>query len=112
MNIYENEVNKENLLCRSSLGNGNRDTQDGICTEVALVGRAISLDEEVINSLLLSDSNSRFDECRTKDFVDIVDSLADTFAKVSGFVSITEFYSLVDTSRGTAGNCSTESTCL
>ena len=71
-------VEGDTLLRRAGLRNGDGDTEDGVGTELALVGGAVELDQEVVDLLLLGDSETRLDELRGDDVVDVGDSLGDT----------------------------------
>lgn len=66
------------LLGGSSLGHGHRDTENGVGTELALVGSTIKLDQEVINGLLVGDVEVLLDESGGNDIVDVGNSLVDT----------------------------------
>lgn len=105
-------VERDTLLTGTSLGNGDRDTEDGVGTELALVGSAVKLDEEVIDLLLRSDRDAGLDELGGDDVVDVVDSLVDTLAHPLGLVTVTELDSLVDTGGGTRGDGGAEETLL
>lgn len=83
------------LLSGTSLGNGQRDTEDGVGAQLGLVGGAIKLDEEVINGLLVLDIDVLLDELRANDGVDVLNSLQDTLSLPLGLVSITELACLV-----------------
>lgn len=71
-------VEGDALLGGSSLSDSNRNTEDGVSTELALVGSTIELDQEVVDLLLLSDLELGLDELGCDDVVDICDSLEDT----------------------------------
>lgn len=83
------------LLSGTSLGNGQRDTKDGVGAQLGLVGSAIKLDEEVINGLLVLDVNVLLDELRANDGVDVLNSLQDTLSAPLGLVSIAKLACLV-----------------
>ena len=83
------------LLSSTGLGNGQRDTKDGVGAQLGLVGGAIKLDEEVIDGLLVLDIDVLLDELRANDGVDVLNSLQDTLSAPLGLVSITELACLV-----------------
>jgi hypothetical protein len=64
-------------LSGTGLCGGDRDTKNGVSTELALVGRAIGLDEKLINGRLVSDANVGLDQGGTEDLVDVLDRLGD-----------------------------------
>lgn len=86
------------LLCCAGLSDSHGDTKDGVGAELALVGRTVGLDEEVIDSLLVGDLETRVDERGTKDLDNVLYSLADSLAEILGLVAISELNSFVDTS--------------
>lgn len=88
-------VERDTLLGGTGLGNGERDTEDGVGTELALVGSAIELVEEGINGALVLDVKSLLDDGGGNDVVDVVDGLGDTLAEPLGLVTVTELDSLV-----------------
>lgn len=53
------------LLSCTSLGSSDGNTKDGISTEVALVLASVRLEEELIDSLLVCDLDSRVNESRS-----------------------------------------------
>lgn len=69
---------RPHLLSSSGLGNGHAHTEDGVGAKLALVGCAVELDEEVIDLLLLGDSDATLDKLRADDVVDVGDGLANT----------------------------------
>lgn len=71
-------VERNTLLRSSSLSYGNGNTEDGVCTELALVGGAVELDEEIIDVLLRGDGKAGLDEFRSDNVVNIGNSLGDT----------------------------------
>lgn len=71
-------VKGNTLLAGAGLGDGHRNTEDGVSAELALVGGAVELDEEVVNFLLRGDGDAGLDELRADDLVDVLDSLGDT----------------------------------
>ena len=87
------------LLGSSSLGDGQRDTKDGIGTKLGLVGSAIEVDEELVNLGLVLDVDVGLDQLRADDGVDVLDGLGDTLAGPLGLVTIAELASLVLTYR-------------
>lgn len=83
------------LLSGTSLGNGQRDTEDGVGAELALVVSSIKRVEELINLGLVLDVKVLLDQSRANDGVDVGDGLGDTLASPLGLVAIAELNSLV-----------------
>jgi hypothetical protein len=83
------------LLSSAGLGNGQRDTEDGIGAELGLVRGAIEIDEELINLALVLDVNVGLNQLGADDFIDVLNGLKDALAKPLGLVTIAEFASLV-----------------
>lgn len=83
------------LLSSSGLGNGQRDAKNGVGAQLGLVGGAIQLDEEVINSLLVLNINVLLDDLWADDGVDVGNSLQDTLSSPLGLISITELTCLM-----------------
>lgn len=71
-------VEGNTLLGSTSLGNGQADTQDGVGTEVGLVGGAIKLVEELINLGLVLHIDVLLDEGRANGLVNVLDGLENT----------------------------------
>lgn len=67
------------LLGSGGLGNSHRDTEDGVGSELALVGGTIEVDEELIDLLLLGDIEFGLDELGGDNVVDVGDSLGYTY---------------------------------
>ena len=88
-------IGMAHLLCGSCLRNSQRDTEDGIGTELSLVWSSIKLDQELINLWLILDIDVLLDESRTNDLIDVSNSLENTLPSPFGLISITEFDSLV-----------------
>lgn len=63
------------LVSGSGLRDSHGDTEDGVGTELALVGGTVELDEEVINLLLGGDGELGVDQSRGNDLVDVLDGL-------------------------------------
>ena len=63
------------LVSGSGLRDSHGDTEDGVGTELALVGGTVELDEEVINLLLRGDGDLGVDQSRGNDLVDVLDGL-------------------------------------
>jgi len=83
------------LLSSTSLGNSQADTEDGVGTELGLVGGAIKVDEELVNLGLVLDIDALLDQSRADDGVDVLDGLGDTLAKPLGLVAIAKLAGLV-----------------
>lgn len=101
-------VQRDTLLSSGSLGDGHGDTEDGVGSELGLVGSAIKLVKEAVNGGLVLEGRCQLlqplslgsrsthldievllDEGRSNDRVDMVDSLGHTLATPLGLVSIT-----------------------
>jgi len=96
-------VNGDALLSSASLDNGNRHAKDGVSAELALVWRPIKLDQEVINLLLLGDTDAGFDQLRAENLVDVFNSLENTLSNIVRFVTVTKLDGLVNTGGCTRG---------
>lgn len=83
------------LLSGTSLGNSQRDTEDGVGTELGLVGGTIELVQESIDLGLVLDVKVLLDQSRSNDIVDVVDGLGDTLAAPLGLVAISKLAGLV-----------------
>jgi len=70
------------LLAGASLSNRDRDAEDSVSAEFALVRGSVELDQEVVDLLLLGDLESRVDEGGGDDVVDVSDRLADTYSNM------------------------------
>lgn len=66
------------LLSGGGPRDGHGDTEDGIGSELALVGGSVKLDEEVIDGLLVLDIEVGLDKSRGDDVVHVGDSLGHT----------------------------------
>lgn len=71
-------VERDTLLSSTSLGDSQADTQDGVGTQVVLVGGAIELVEELVDLGLVLDIQVLLDDGRANLLVDIGDGLQDT----------------------------------
>lgn len=71
-------VEGNTLLSGGSLGNGQRDTEDGVGTELALVGGTIELVQELVDLGLLLNIEVLLDEGGANDVVDVLDGIEDT----------------------------------
>lgn len=115
-------VERDTLLSGSGLRDGDGYTEDGVSTELALVGGTVELDQEVIDLLLLGDLEASLKDGGCDDVVDVSNGLEDTCSRrnrvsrlypqgicawkltlsnVVGLVVVTELDSLVDTGGGT-----------
>lgn len=90
------------LLGSSGLGDGQRDTKDGIGSELGLVGGSVQLDQELIDLWLILDIDVLLDDSRANDIVDIGDSLKNTLSGPLALVAVTKFAGLV-LSSGSSG---------
>lgn len=71
-------VERDTLLSGSSLRDGDGYAEDGVSTELALVGGAVELDQEVIDLLLLGDLEASLENGGGDDVVNVGDGLEDT----------------------------------
>jgi hypothetical protein len=69
---------KTHLLGGGSLSDGHGDTEDGVSSELALVGGTVELDEELVDGLLVGDVEGSLDERRGDHVVDVGNGLVDT----------------------------------
>jgi hypothetical protein len=83
------------LLSSGSFRNSQRDTEDGVGTELSLVWSSIKLDQELIDLRLILDIDVLLDESGTNDLVDIGNCLENTLSGPLGLITITEFDSLM-----------------
>ena len=72
-------VEGDALLRGTGLSDGDGDTEDGVRAELALVGGAVKLDQEIVDLLLLGDGKAGLDELGRNDVVDVGNGLEDTF---------------------------------
>lgn len=83
------------LLGSTSLGNGQRDAEDSIGTELGLVGSAVEAVEERVDLGLVLDINALLDQSGADDRVDILNSLGDTLATPLALVAIAKLTGFV-----------------
>lgn len=76
-------VEGNTLLGSTSLGDGQTDTEDGVGTEVGLVGGSVKLVEELINLGLVLHVEVFLDESGADGLVDVLDSLEHTCSSPS-----------------------------
>ena len=105
-------VERDTLLGSSGLSDSHGDTEDGVGTELGLVGGTIKLVHEVVNGALVLDVEVLLDEGGAKDVVDVGDGLEDTLATPLGLVTIAELAGLVGAGRSTGGDDGTVKTGL
>lgn len=74
-------VERDTLLSGTSLSDRNRDPEDCVGAEFALIRGSVEFDKEVIDFLLLGHLQTRLDESRGDDIVNVGDSLADTWKR-------------------------------
>lgn len=86
--IRDVSVERDTLLSSTGLGDSQADTQDGVGTQVALVGGAIELVEELVDLGLVLDVDVLLDEGGADLLVDVGDSLQDTLTYTVSFESI------------------------
>lgn len=71
-------VQSNSSLLGTGLSNSNGDTQDGVSSQLGLVWCAIKLDQEVVDSLLLSYLEASLDDFRSNNVIDVGNGLKDT----------------------------------
>jgi hypothetical protein len=91
----EASYGRTNLLSGGSLRNSQRNTKDGVGSQLALVGGTIELLQEVVNSGLVLDVDVRRDQSGSNDVVDVGNGLQDTLSSPLRLVAVTELDSLV-----------------
>jgi hypothetical protein len=72
-------VEGNTLLSGGSLGDGQGNTEDGVGTEVTLVGGSIELVQELVNLGLFLNIDVLLDDGGANGLVDVLDGLEDTF---------------------------------
>ncbi len=75
-------VERNTLLCGTSLCNGETYTKDGVSTELSLIGGSIQLDEEVINIFLGGNRETALDKFGSNYLVYMINGLGDACLKV------------------------------
>lgn len=93
--VRDVRVERDALLGGARLGNGQADTEDGIGTELGLVGSAIQVNQELVDLGLVLDVDVLLDDRRGDDLVDVLDSLENALATPLGLVAVAELASLV-----------------
>jgi hypothetical protein len=83
------------LLCSCSLRDGKTDSKNGIGAKVCFIWGSIKLNQELINLWLVLHVDILLNDGRANDFVDIGDSLQNTFSVPLAFISIAKFACLV-----------------
>lgn len=83
------------LLSSSGLGNSQRNTKNGIGTQLALVWGSIEAVQELINLGLILDINVLLDKSWANDIIDVGDSLGNTLSSPLVLISITELNGFV-----------------
>lgn len=83
------------LLGSTSLGNGQRDAENSIGTELGLVGSAVETVEERVNLGLVLDIDALLDQSGADDRVDVLNSLGDTLATPLALVAIAKLAGFV-----------------
>mmetsp|Transcript_18854 Transcript_18854/g.35786 ORF Transcript_18854/g.35786 Transcript_18854/m.35786 type:complete len:205 (-) Transcript_18854:97-711(-) len=91
------------------LGDGKRNSQDGIRSQLGLVGRTIQVDQFIINRLLFDGVHT--DNGGSQNVLYVLDGIQDTLAKVP-IATIAQFDGLISTRRGSTGYRGTERSLL
>ena len=95
-------VERQARLLRRRLRDRERDAEDGVGAEAALVGRAVELDHRAVDAELIVGVAARE---RVEDLaVDRVDGLADALAAVALLVAVAQLDRLVGAGRSARGN--------
>ena len=76
--VREVLVEGDALLGGAGIGDGNGDAENGVGAELALIGAAVELDQEVVDLLLLRDLEARLDQLGRDRLVDVRDGLEHT----------------------------------
>ena len=79
--VSEVLVERDTLLRSTRLSDSNGDTEDGVSPELALVGRAVELDQEIVDLLLLGNLEARLDQLGRDRVVDVGDGLEDAWQR-------------------------------
>ena len=74
-------VERDTLLSGTCLSNRNRNTENCVGAEFALIRGSVEFDKEIIDFLLFGHLQTGLDESRGDDIVNIGDSLADTWKR-------------------------------
>ncbi len=85
---------------RGGVGRGKGDAEDGVGTDVGLVGRAVDLEHQLVDRGLLGGVES--DEFGSEFLIDGLDGLEDAFAEVARLVAVAEFPGFVLAGAGAA----------
>jgi len=72
-------VKGDTLLSSTGLSDCDGHAENSISAELALIRGTIKFDKEIIDIFLVEDGETRLDEFRCDDVVDVGDSLADTY---------------------------------
>jgi len=83
------------LLCSCSLRDGKTDPKNGIGAKLCFIWGSIKLNQELINLWLVLHVDILFNDGRANDFVDIGDSLQNTFSTPLALISIAKLACLV-----------------
>jgi hypothetical protein len=71
-------IERNTLVTSTSLSNSKRDTKDGVSTKLVLVLSTVKLEEELINSLLVSDGDLGLNKSGGNGLVNVLNSLENT----------------------------------
>lgn len=83
------------LLSSGSLCNSERDTENGISTELSLVWGSVKTVQELVNLWLILNINVLLDESWTDDIIHVGNSLGDSLSIPLALITISELDSLV-----------------
>ena len=92
-------IESSHLFSGTGFRDGHGDTENGVGTQLALVRGTVQLDQQVIDLLLLSNSQTRVDQFLGDDVVDVGNGLEHTLADVGRLVVVSQLDGLVDTGR-------------
>mmetsp|Transcript_22761 Transcript_22761/g.35650 ORF Transcript_22761/g.35650 Transcript_22761/m.35650 type:complete len:325 (-) Transcript_22761:275-1249(-) len=98
-NVSEMLVERHALGSGTSLGSGHGNGQDGVGSEVVLVGAAVQVGHLLVDGRLVSGVHAL--EGRSDPLINILASLLHSLSEVPPLVSVTELAGLIDSSRST-----------
>lgn len=87
-------------MCGPSLGDSQRDTQNGVGSELGFVRGAVELNQELIDLGLLSNVEVLCNHGWANGLVNVLDGLENTLASPLGFITVTELYGFMLTYFG------------
>jgi hypothetical protein len=88
-------IERDALLGSTGLCDSEADTENGVGSQLGLVGGSVEVDEELVDFSLVLDVGDLLDGGRGNDLIDVLDRLENTLATPLGLVTIAELASLV-----------------